>query len=309
MSDTLTITQLNSRFALAGQLTFVEGRGGFPCIDIRNARAQALICVYSAQVLSYRPAGEAEDLLFVSDAAYYQAGKAIKGGVPVCWPWFGPDPEGKGRPAHGFVRNRFWSVLATASLPNGDTQVSLRLVDSEETRALWPPAFALTLVVTVGDTLSLELITRNTGAQPFVITQALHTYFKVGDIGKVKVTGLDNTRYLDKVHGGAEKLQQGAVTIGAEVDRIYTDVHAALVIEDAALGRRIHIGSEGSRTAVVWNPWAKICQEMADLRDEDYRGFVCVETANAAADVARVAAGEEYRLVARYHSERTAHQK
>jgi glucose-6-phosphate 1-epimerase len=300
----MSIEQLNTQYGLAGQLKFVEGQGGFPCIEIRNKSAKALISVYSGQVLSFQPVAEPEDLLFLSKQAYYQAGKAIKGGIPICWPWFGPDPEGLGRPSHGFVRNRLWTVIGTETVTDSETKVTLGLGDTTETKTIWPQSFELAIEISVSNTLTVALVTRNRGDQAFSITQALHTYFKVGDISQVQILGLENTQYLDKVDSGVQKTQQGPVAIAQEVDRVYTDVPGALVIQDAALGRRIRITSSGSKTAIVWNPWAKICSEMADLDNDDYKSLVCVETANAANEVVDVAPHSEYRLVANYTVER-----
>ncbi|GMQ89348.1 MAG: D-hexose-6-phosphate mutarotase [Gammaproteobacteria bacterium] len=296
----MTITSLNNTHAIPGQLEFIKGKGDLPLVSIDNGKARALISVYAGQVLSFHPAGQAQDLLFVSDAAYYQQGKAIKGGIPVCWPWFGPDPEDRGRAAHGFVRNRPWTVRSTETLANGDTRITLGLVDSTETRGIWPAAFDLSLQVTVGNGLRVELLTRNTGDQPFTITQALHSYFNVGAIGQVQVLGLEGTDYLDKAGDGSRNTQAGAIRFDKEVDRIYLDVQPGLVIDDAGLGRRISITSTGSHTAVVWNPWAELSVKMGDLRDDDYQRFVCVETANAATDVVEVKPGGEFRLGADY---------
>ncbi|SCY09219.1 glucose-6-phosphate 1-epimerase [Nitrosospira sp. Nl5] len=300
----MNIEQLNTDHGITDQLKFVEGAGGLPFIQIDNAKARAVISVYAGQVLSFQPVNEPHDLMFLSEAAYYQPGKAIKGGTPICWPWFGPDPEAFGRPAHGFVRNRFWNVIRTETKSDGDVRVTLGLTDTPETRAIWPHSFVLALEITVGDSLNLELITRNTGKESFSITQALHTYFKVEHIGEVVVLGLEDTEYIDKADNGARKLQKGAVTIKAEVDRIYRDAPDELVIDDTALDRRIRIASRGSKTAVVWNPWAKIAAEMGDLKDDDYKRLLCVETANAASDVAEVGPRGEFRLAANYRIER-----
>ncbi|MEK6708405.1 MAG: D-hexose-6-phosphate mutarotase [Pseudomonadota bacterium] len=299
----MKIEQLNADYAIAGQLRFIEGKGGFPFIEISNAKASALISVYAGQALSFRPAGTADDLMFLSEKAYYQPGKAIKGGAPICWPWFGADPQGLGRPAHGFVRNRLWNVVATGTTADGDTRVTLGLIDTPETRAIWPQSFTLALEITVGNSLNLELVTGNTGTQTFSITQAFHTYFKVGDISQTSVLGLEGIDYIDKTDNSAQKHQTGAVTINTEVDRIYLGVQGELVIADAALKRRIRIASRGSKTAVVWNPWAKISAEMGDLQDDDYRRLLCVETTNAATDVVEVAPDSEFRLVANYRAE------
>lgn len=299
----MNIEQLNMDHGIVGQIEFFEGQGGLPFIRASNAKANALISVYAGQVLSYRSAGKADDLMFLSEKAYYQAGKAIKGGVPICWPWFGSDPEGKGRPAHGFVRNRMWDVIDTAVSVNGEARIVLGLTDTPETRSIWPHAFVLRLEITIGETLGLALITRNSGDQPFTITQAFHTYFGVGDIHQTSVSGLEGKSYIDKVDGGQQKIQSGAVTINTEVDRIYLDVANELVIHDAARKRNVRITSQGSRSAVIWNPWAKIASEMADLQDDDYLRLLCVETTNAASDVVTIQPGSEFRLTAQYRSE------
>ena len=297
--------QLNAEYAIPGQLKFIQGGGGLPFIEVSTANSSALISVYAGQVLSFRPVGEVDDLMFLSEKAYYQTGKAIKGGAPVCWPWFGADPQGLGRPAHGFVRNRMWNVVATETTESGEIRVILGLEDTPETIAIWPQSFTLMLEITVGKSLNLELVTRNTGAQLFPVTQAFHTYFKVGDISQVSVSGLENVDYIDKVNNSSLKKQIGPVVINEEVDRIYLGVRDELVINDIALKRRIRIRSGGSKTAVVWNPWAKISAEMADLQDNDYRNLLCVETTNAATDVVEVSPGRESRLVANYSIERT----
>lgn len=299
----MKIEQLNADYAIAGQLKFIEGKGGFPFIEISNAKTSALISVYAGQVLSFCPAGTADDLMFLSEKAYYQPGKAIKGGAPICWPWFGADPQGLGRPAHGFVRNRLWNVVATGTTADGDTRVTLGLIDTPETRAIWPQSFTLALEITVGSSLNLELVTRNTGTQMFPVTQAFHTYFKVGDISQISVLGLEGIDYIDKTDNSAQKQQTGAVMIDTEVDRIYLRVQGELVIADAALKRRIRIASRGSKTAVVWNPWAKISAEMGDLQDDDYRRLLCVETTNSVTDVVEIAPNREFRLVANYRVE------
>lgn len=296
--------QLNTQFGLTDQLKFVDSKGGFPNIEISNGKAKALISVYGGQILSYQPTNEPEDLLFLSTKAYFEQGKAIKGGTPICWPWFGPDPEGLGRPSHGFVRNRLWTVMGTETTPQGDTAVSLGVVNSPETEEIWPQAFNLTIIYTVGETLSIELKTQNTGSHAFSISQALHTYFKIGDVNRVQVLGLNGSDYLDKVDGGQQKTQQGVVEFSEECDRIYTAPPAKLIIDDLSLDRRIQITSEGSKTAVVWNPWIENSVSMADLEDTDYQRLLCVETANAAQDIVNIPPGQAMSLKAQYSIER-----
>lgn len=298
----MDIQALNAEHAIDSKLRIVEGQGGLPMVEIETALATATVSVYAGQVLSYRPAGAASDLLFVSERAYYAPGKAIKGGIPVCWPWFGADPEGKGRPAHGFVRATEWTLLGTTENTDGSIGVTIGIADDGTTRGIWPEAFNLRIEVTVGETLSVDLVTVNPQDRPFSITQALHTYFGVGDITRARVLGLEGVRYIDKAANGNDQVitQEGPVTVSEEVNRIYESVPAALTIEDPALGRRIHIASRNSATCIVWNPWVDVARSMGDLEDSDYERMLCVETANAASEVIEVPAGAEVRLGAEY---------
>ena len=301
----MTVEQLNKEFAIPNQVEIVEGKGGFPVIEVNNEKAKAKVSVYSAQVISFQPAGEPQDLLFLSEAAYYKAGKAMKGGIPICWPWFGPDPEGKGRASHGFVRNRMWNLLSVEATSAKETKIRLGVSADEDTKKVWPYSFELVIEILVGEQLTVSLITQNTGDEAFSVTQAFHTYFTIGDVNKVRVTGLDNAPYIDKVDGGVEKTQHGDITVSEEVDRVYTKVKPELTIDDAALGRHIQISSTNSHTAIVWNPWKEISTNMADLEDNDYQRFICVETANAADEVVEVLPGDEYKMQAVYTIERS----
>jgi len=300
----MDITELNQRFSITDQLVVTEGEGGLPFIEVKNEQATAIISLYGGQVLSYKKQ-HGEELLFLSRLAYYKQGKAIKGGVPVCWPWFGADPENKGRPAHGFARNKMWQIRQTEKLSATKTKVILGLSHDNETMDVWPHEFDLKLEIVVGDKLELSLITDNLSDKDIKITQALHTYFSVKDIQQVSIKGLDGGAYLDKAKsntGAENRTQAGDVVFAHEVDRIYLDVAPELIIDDAARNKQINISSSGNKTAIVWNPWQQICREMADLEDADYQRFVCVETANAADDVISIAPGGQYRLAASYHN-------
>ena len=296
----MNIEQLNTDYGIANKVKFVEGEGGFPVVEVSNEFAEASISVYAGQVLSFKPVSQQKDVMFLSSQAYYSSGKAIKGGTPVCWPWFGPDPEAKGRPNHGFVRNRLWEMRDVASTTDGATKISLGLNDTPETREIWDYSFDFTIAITVGEVLTVELITHNTGQQAFTITQALHTYFKIGDLNQVTVLGLKGQQYIDKVDGGKEKTQAEEVTFSAECDRIYLNVPPELTIQDPALNRKIKVTATNSKTAIVWNPGADVAAKMADLGDRDYLNFVCVETANAANEIIEIAAGDRYSMTAQY---------
>lgn len=288
----MNTSQLNRDFGIDGQLEFIEGPGGLVHAHIRNRQAQAVVSTYAGQVLSFRPAGARHDVLFVSEAAYFQSGKAIKGGIPVCWPWFGPDPDDRDRGAHGFVRSRQWNVSSTDSMQDGQTQIVLAIDSDASTRAIWPHDFTLRIEITVGSSLETNLITENTGDAPFSITQALHSYFGVGDVTHASVEGLEGNSYIDKLEGSAEKTQQGTVVIDREIDRIYLGVERNLVIDDPVWKRRIVIAPTGSHSSIVWNPWIDKAVAMDDFGDQEYRDMLCVETANAGDDTVSLAAGE-----------------
>jgi len=288
---------LNEQFAIAEHITFAASAAGLLVAEIHNSYAAASVAVQGGHVITYQPHGR-QPVLWVSSLSAFELGKTIRGGIPVCWPWFGSHPTDASLPFHGFVRAAMWQVRGTSVGLGDATEIRLGLTESMASLALWPHAFDLEIVVTVGAQLQIELIARNPGDQPFVCGGALHTYYTVGDVRQIAIHGLDGRDYLDKVEGFKRKPQHGPVTIAGETDRVYLDTDATCVIDDPALGRRIGIAKAGSRTTVVWNPWAEKAKQIADFEDEEYLSMVCVETANANTDVATVAPGGEHRLSA-----------
>ena len=289
-------------FFIKNHLGFIEGKGGLSCIKVDNNHASALISLYGAQVLSYQPksSNTDSDLLFISETAYFEEGKAIKGGIPICWPWFGKDPEGLGRQMHGFARNMLWQLEETTSTSN-ETVIVLSLSDAKDYRHLWTHDFKLTLKITVGEILSISLKTENTGDERFKITQAMHAYFSVDDIDQIRVGGLESVEYIDTVNGLNELVvQNGDIEVNQEIDRIYINAPKKTLLLDEKLKRKLTIESIGSETTVVWNPWKDISKNSADLRDDAYKQFICIETANAARDVIVIPPSESFTLEAKY---------
>jgi len=299
----MNLQTLNNEFGRDQQCQFVEEKAGFIFIKLQSKLAVATISLYGGQVLSFTAEHADSDLLFLSNKAWFETGKSIKGGCPICWPCFAQHADNALMPFHGFVRNQNWDVKAVEVNEQDEVEISLSISDNENSRAIWPYKFELIQKITIGKQLRIELITCNTGDQAFEITQAIHTYFSVGDIHQVSINGFDEKYYLDKVTGFAEKKQQGAIRFNSEVDRIYLDVSNALVIDDESLSRKIIIESEHSQTAIVWNPWEKISHESVDLDNESYLQFVCVETANAGKELLTVLPGESHSLVACYSIE------
>jgi len=293
------IKQLESHFSIAGKATFFEAYDGLPFLRIQTAKASALISIYAAQVLSYQPSHQDQDLLFMSDHAYFSPGKAIRGGIPICWPWFGAATISN-HPAHGFVRNRDWSLTAVDEVDHGDIRITLTCQNDDQTRLLWDHSFELCLQITVGHSLTLALLTTNTGQNSFTITEALHSYFKVGDIHQVTVYGLEETEYLDKNQNFATLYQAGEIVFKQATDHIYPASQQPLIIADPVYHRKIQINTSGNNNVVIWNPWHQGASTLKDLNDNDYCYFICLESANVADHLIELKASEQHTLSCHY---------
>lgn len=294
---------LNTCFGISGQLDFAPGPAGLLVAQVRNTHCTARIALQGAHVMTWAPLDE-QPVIWLSPAAKFAPGKSIRGGVPICWPWFGPHATDPKFPGHGFARTVPWEILKTETLTDGATRLTFRLIENDATRAQWPHPSSVSCQITLGKTLDIELITRNTGPAPITIGDALHTYFQVSDIRQVTIRGLENCPYLDKVDDTKHAPQQGPVVISAETDRIYLDSSADCLIDDPVLKRRIRIAKRGSRSTVVWNPWVEKAAKMGDFGDDGYRRMLCVESANCAEDVVTLPPQGEHRLWVRYGVER-----
>lgn len=290
---------LNRNFAIKDKLHFVEGAGGLLIAEVTTQYGAATIALQGAHVMTFTPAGE-QPLIWLSKFAKFGRGKSIRGGVPVCWPWFGPHVSDPKLPGHGYARTVDWRLIQVQSLSDDRVRLEFELEESSATRAQWPHPTPVRNIITVGRALEVELVTTNAGNTPVTIGDAFHTYFTVGDVRQVSIHGLEGCDFLDKVDGGQRKTQSGPVTIGQEVDRIYLNTGNSCEIRDSSMHRRIKISSSGSRSTVVWNPWIEKANKMGDFGPDGYLGMLCVETANAAEDVVQLAPGQVHRLVARY---------
>jgi D-hexose-6-phosphate mutarotase len=234
--------------------------------------------------------------LWLSSDSHFKTGKAIRGGIPLCWPWFADHPTDPDKPAHGFVRTAVWSVSESEKLADKGIRLKLFIADSEETMKLWPHRFRLEMDCTVSNALRVKLIATNTDDKPFTCGGALHSYFNISSVSNIEIKGLEGCPYIDKVDQGRRKLQDGFVSIRSETDRIYLDTKTDCNIEDSGLHRRICISKNGSLTTVVWNPWIDKATKMQDFGDDEYKRMVCVETANANTDVVTLAPGDTHAL-------------
>lgn len=263
-----------------------EKLGDLPCLRIRTDAAEALIARQGGQVLRYQQRGK-EPLVWLSEKAVFTEGKSVRGGAPVCWPWFGDlrrSPaavqamyRGDEPPFHGLVRTLDWEL--EEPVVDGDQVIVTLRLPLPDGLPGWPHAAEVCVRVTVGETLDTALITHNRSDVPIALTQALHTYFAVSDIHQVSLKGFDGTRYLDALDGWEEKPQEGDITFTEETDRVYLGVGDEVSIEDPGWQRRIVLQRRGSASAIVWNPWIAKTARMSDLAEDAWERMLCIETA------------------------------
>lgn len=264
-------------FAVPGRIAFRSGNLS-DIVVLVSPGGSAEISLYGGQVLSWRPTGQPPALFLSGGFAKTEKGKAIRGGIPVLWPWFGK-AQSPSLPNHGFARISLWR-LAETEYDKDETSALFVLVDDDSTRKLWNGKFELELKVTVGRTLKLELKTKNTGKEKFSVTEAFHSYFRVKDIENAALYGFDGEAYMDATMSMDAMVQSGAIAFNCETDRIYTRHEGTANLEDKGIGRRTIVKKNGSDASVVWNPWSNKAAGMPDLKEGEWRRFVCVETAN-----------------------------
>jgi glucose-6-phosphate 1-epimerase len=296
MDVDVTAAELNKRFGIAGIAQVIEGNGGLLKVRITSPQATGEMYLQGAQVTSWRPRG-LEEVLFVSVQSRWENGVAIRGGVPICFPWFGGKAGDSKAPSHGFVRAKAWQL--DAIVRNGDAvAVTMSTASDESTKRWWPADFSLRHRVTFGPQLHMELVLRNSGTEALRFEEALHTYFRVGNAEKAHLQGLDGMRYTDKTDSRRGKVQQGDVVITSETDREYLNTPHSVELDDPTLRRRIHITNQSSLTTVVWNPWVEKAKAMADLGDDEWTQMICVETSNVSEFAVEVRPGREHQMKA-----------
>jgi glucose-6-phosphate 1-epimerase len=274
----MTPSERNQQFGLPGIAEIVQGNGILPKICVTTPAATAEIYLHGAQITSWIPAHSSE-VLFLSDHSHWQEGKAIRGGIPICYPWFRSKAGEPDAPSHGVVRTTAWEIESITQ-QSGDVIISLVIASSDATRKFWPYDFHLKHRITVGAELKLELITRNTGPEAFRIEEALHTYFRVGDVEQVAVSGLNGVVYLDNVRNNTENTQHGDLAMTGPTDNAYIDTTSTLTIIDQGLKRKLITEKINSATTITWNPWQQGAASLPDLGGEEWRNMICVEAAN-----------------------------
>lgn len=261
---------------------------GLPCLHIHHRECQATVALQGAQLLHFQPAGQAP-LLWLSETEDFAAGRPIRGGIPLCWPWFGNNKPMAAAPAHGFARNRLFTLQSAS---DDGAHIHLRFTLPDTTSEHWPHASSLTLTMTLGQRATVTLTTTNTGQQPFTLTQALHSYFPVQDINATTVSGLEGSNYLEFDQGPMS--QTAEVSIHGEVDRQYLTNNPVQHIHTPA--GTIAVSRLGSRSLVLWNPGADKARALPQFPDNGCQHMLCLEAANVRNDSVTLAPGQHHSL-------------
>ncbi|CAM4190478.1 D-hexose-6-phosphate mutarotase [Vibrio agarivorans] len=255
LSDCVTIAQLED----------------IKIVRVQHEKASAAISLHGGHVMSFIPTGK-PDLIWMSKEAKFDGKAALRGGIPVCWPWFGRIAT----PAHGFARTTQWELVEHRENDNG-VIVELALYPSEETHDIWPHMFDARLIVEVSDVLKVSLHVTNIDDQAWTFSGALHTYLNVGDILNTQTRGM-GLEYIDSLQNGKVCQGEDTLILSDTIDRVYTQPEAQIVVEDPALERNISVENQGHNSAVLWNPWAEGAKGMGDMNDDGYQTMLCVES-------------------------------
>jgi glucose-6-phosphate 1-epimerase len=304
-------TQLQEKFDLPGVLRFEPSPSGLVFLHVSLPSAEATLCTQGAHLMQWQPAGH-DPVLYLSQRATYAPGKAIRGGIPIIFPWFGDRHEGRSGPAHGFARTSEWDlafVALTGPNENPELHLDFTLAPSELSRSLGFDHFRAGCRFTIGRELRIDFSVVNSTLNPAPLTfeQALHTYFAVADVGEVSLDGLGGATYIDKVDGNVRRTQPpGPLRFTGRTDRPYLNTEAACILHDPEGKRTITIAKHGSLSTVVWNPWQELTATMHDMQPDDWMHMVCIETANVADNALTLQPGEGHLMHLTVSVEKTA---
>ena len=296
MESVSQLDELDRRFGIASVARVCEGNGRLPRVRISGSSAQGEIYLHGAQVTSWKPPGN-DEVLFLSTKSRWEEGQAIRGGIPICFPWFRAKIDDPHAPSHGFVRTKTWQLDSIVETDIG-VAVTMSTESDEQTRRWWPGEFRFVHRVTFGSELQLELTCRNNGRGPLRFEEALHTYNQVAEAGSVRLHGLDGTRYLDNRDSNREKAQVGEMAIASQTDNAFLDTQNAVDLIDPKNRRRIRLQKTNSNTTVVWNPWREGARALRDLGEDEWKQFLCVEASNILSASVTVAPEEEHTMTA-----------
>jgi glucose-6-phosphate 1-epimerase len=296
MNGVFTVAELDRQLGIPGVARVSEGNGGLARVQITGAFGEGEMYLHGAHVTSWKASGD-DEVLFISTKSRWEEGQAIRGGIPICFPWFRGKSDNLHAPAHGFVRTKMWQLESIIENENG-ISLTMFTQSDEHTRKWWPGEFRLTHRATFGSELRLELVCMNTGTTPFRFEEALHTYNRIANIQDARLQGLDGVSYLDNTELNKVKTQRGDVTIASPTDSAYRNTQNEVDLLDPNMKRRIRLRKEHSLSTVVWNPWSEGAAHLQDLGDGEWRQFLCVEASNILDAAINLAPGQEHSMTA-----------
>lgn len=268
------LEELNELFALEECLTFEMHPSGLTLGRVSLPECRAEFTLHGAHVLSYQPANRDRSILFVSDQAIFERGKPIRGGIPICFPWFGSNAKDASLPAHGWARTSEWELIETARSSN---QVIVRMALSQD-------EIQVTVELVFGAELSVDVAVINNRDVPLSFEIALHTYFQIHSIDNVEINGLEMVPFVDQLKNITHPGDNLAIRFSEETDRIYQGIVEQITLVEKGANSRVRVVPRGSQSTVVWNPWIEKSKRMADFGDDEYQRMCCVETANVRAN-------------------------
>ena len=275
-----TLKHLTELYSNNSDVSFTQNENSIIFLQVHNKYAKATISLYGAQVLSFIPHGH-QDALWMSSNTAVEPGKAIRGGIPLCFPWFGPHATDNNKAQHGFARLTNWQVLAINQLPNMQTNIQLTLQQSNTSLAVWPYQFVAHLNILVGASITISLKVANKSANAFTYSNALHSYFSISNIQNIAITGLAQSKYYNGFEKTTQIQAQPLLHFTQEENRRYVHHTNTCTIIDADYNRKITIKKTGSKVTVVWNPGAATASTIKDIPTNAYKNFVCIEPTNA----------------------------
>jgi glucose-6-phosphate 1-epimerase len=303
----MDLQNLSDNFTIPGVLTFSQTEQGLLRANITTPACTAEIYLQGAHLTQWQPTGQ-QPVLFLSDRSFFTPGKAIRGGIPIIFPWFGTrtatpeNPRTEG-PSHGFARTAEWT-FAFAAIAGDDLHLTLTLAPNDASHALGYDRFQLVYQLTLGAELRLQLTVANQSSAPLHFEEALHTYLHVSDAQQISIIGLSDTDYLDKTDGFKRKHQtETPLKLTGETDRPYLNTVVPVNIDDPTYKRRITIDKAESKTTVVWNPWSELTAKLSDMAPDGWLTMVCIETANVGPNAITLPPGEHHTMEAHIYTQ------
>ncbi len=275
---------------------------GLPLVRITDKGCEALISLWGAQLLSFKSVGvdTAKELLWLSPRARFLEGQAIRGGIPICLPWFGENLRNPDLSSHGFARNRLWTLESTEELNEGPDAGNVQIVLVYQSTSIdwqyFPYRFIATLTMVLGETLRLDLKLTNLETQKMPFTFAFHSYFATNSLRESRVTGLDGYRYLDNNKNLKSFTQNGDLVFGDAIDRVYPGLSELKTTQQLDTGNRaVNVSAEYCPTVIVWNPGEKQAARMTDIGTAQYQNFICLERGMAFDDEIQIESGGTFK--------------